>query len=95
MSEDAAWSQALPATEVSHKRALEALRAQRSRPTFSRDYTIGGEVERAVHTEVDAQRERRISFMEKRLCEAKGHIENEYGRMRLKGHSARDFERVR
>ncbi len=76
-------------------RALEALRAQRSTPTFSRDYTIGGEIERAVHTEVGAQRERRISFMEARLREVKGHIENEYGRMRLKGHCARDFERVR
>ena len=81
--------------EVAYKRMLETLRAQRDRPTFTRDYTIGGEVERTVHAEVATQRERRISFMETRLREAKGHIENEYGRMRRKGHSARDFERVR
>lgn len=95
MSDDTIRSQAVPASEIPYKRALEALRAQRSVPTFSRDYTIGGDVECAVHTEVEAQRERRISFMEARLREVKGHIENEYGRMRLRGHSARDFERVR
>lgn len=95
MSEDSVRSQAQPVAEPPNRRALEALRAKRSAPTFSRDYTIGGEIERAVHTEVEAERERRISFIEKRLQEVKGYIENEYGRMRLKGHSARDFGRVR
>lgn len=95
MSGDITRSQFAPTSDIPNKLSLEALRAQRSAPTFARDYTIGGEVERIVHTEVAAKRERRISFIENRLKELKGHIENEYGCMLLKGRSVRDFERSR
>lgn len=81
--------------EITFKRELEALRAQRRVPSFARHCTIGGEIERAVHTELDKERERRISFAATRLREMKGHIENAYGCAQLKNRVCWDFERSR
>lgn len=76
-------------------RELEALRAQRQPPTLERDYTIGGSVEQIVHREVSEQRETRITDMETRFREMRGHASNEFGVSKQREVAARAFERSR
>lgn len=72
------------------KRELEQLRAQRRTPALSPSYTIGGEIQRNVHKELDALREKRI-----RLLEIRGHATNEFGVSQQRGHAKKNFERSR
>lgn len=76
-------------------RELEALRAQRQPPTLERDYTIGGSVEQTVHREVSEQRETRITQMEARFRETRGHAANEFGVSQQREVAAKAFERSR
>jgi hypothetical protein len=85
----------LAAPDISFKPALEALRMQRRVPTFSHDLTIGGGIEQAVHSELDRQRERRISAMEMRLSESRSHFESVFALAQLQTRACRDFERSR
>ena len=75
---------------ITAKRELERLRAERRAPALSLGCTIGGEIQRSVHKELDAAREKRI-----RLLEIRGHATNEFGVSQLKSRARRDFERSR
>lgn len=72
------------------KRELEQLRAQRRTPALKPGYTIGGEIQRSVHKELDAAREKRI-----RLLEIRGHATNEFGVSQHRARAVKDFERSR
>lgn len=76
-------------------RELEALRAQRQPPSLDREYTIGGTAEQSVHREVSEERETRITQMEARFRETRGHATNEFGVSRVREVASRDFERAR
>lgn len=76
-------------------RELEALRAQRQPPTLERDYTIGGTIEQSVHRSVSETRETRITQMEARFRETRGHATNEFGVSQQRDVPSRAFERSR
>lgn len=76
-------------------RELEALRAQRQPPDRQLEHTIGGSVEQSVHREVSESRETRITQLEHRFRETRGHAANEFGVSKLRSVPTRDFERGR
>lgn len=74
---------------------LEALRAQRENYRLERDYTIGGGIEQAVHSELSRARETRIGVIENRLTEIGGHAQTVFTLCQLESRASRDFERSR
>ena len=78
--------------EISSRPALETLRAQRRTPSPERALTIGGHTQSSVHSQLDAQREKRIQSMESRLSNIKGHATNEFAMSQQRGRTTRAFE---
>lgn len=82
-------------SDIKGKAELENLCQQRRTPIFTREYTIGGGLEAAVHSEDDRKRELRIGVIENRLSGIRGHAENEFACAQLQSRACRDFERSR
>lgn len=83
------------APDISYARTLEHLRGQRRTPELEPRCTIGGEIEREVHSEIEQEREGRIKDMETRLTGARGHAESVFALANLKDRASHDFERSR
>ena len=81
--------------DIKGKAELERLRTERRTPIFKREYTIGGGLEAAVHSEDDRKREVRIGVIENRLGEVRGHIENEFAVSQQRSRACHDFGRSR
>lgn len=83
------------APDISNARTLEHLRGQRGGPELKARLSIGGEIERQVHKEIEDERESRIKDMETRLTGARGHAESVFALANLKDRASHDFERSR
>jgi hypothetical protein len=73
---------------------LERLRMRRGDPAPVLEYGLGKPTRPALQR-LDQLRESRARYIETRLRDIDGHIENEFACAQLKGHAKDDFERSR
>ena len=71
-----------PREPVASKAELERLEGERATPKAEKTLTPGGRTEKAVHTEINKQRERRIRKVRKQLRRRKGKSREDFDRSR-------------
>lgn len=76
------------------KAELDQLRAGRSQPNVNLEYTIGGTIQSHVHSDLAAERERKISKGEQTLREAHEELRQDFATSSHEGLSKAHFNKV-
>ncbi|MEO1405124.1 MAG: hypothetical protein AAFV54_01365 [Pseudomonadota bacterium] len=76
-----ARDQRINATPVS-KAELDERKKHRAKPVYSVELTPGGTIEHVIRQSVDAENERRMGFIEKRLAAVKGTAKARFNKVR-------------
>lgn len=81
-------------TDMVTREHLDRLRDERSTPNLEMHYTIGGTIETAVHSRVDAQRDAAIAKGERTLATASHDMRTEVAIAANEGRAQAEFEQV-
>lgn len=84
-------SQAKQTPDIATKAELDHLHQARDQPVLTTDLTMGGEMERRVHEDINLEREDRIRYLEERLDAYKNRARDDFN-LTQQHHDMREIE---